>query len=365
MNEISQLLRQEIATHGAISFARFMEIALYCPKIGYYERDSGLIGLAGQFYTSPSLGPLFGQLLATQFAFWSLERRFEDLRWVEGGAHDGTMALAILEWLGKNRPALLERLTYVIVEPSVTRRGWQEQKLAGFTGRVKWVESLAELKRPGVTGVIFSNELIDSFPIQRICWDRSRLQWHERGVALRDNDFVWVRLQRSNVEIQAELKRAGIFISPELLTVLPDGFTIDLSPGATDWWKGAAEALTAGKLMTIDYGYTGEELLAPERSQGTARAYFAQRASDDLLANPGEQDLTAHINFSQLQRVGEGAGLKTEMLVEQERFLSLIFQRDLEYGNTDRWSAAELRQFHSLTHPEHLGKRFRVLVQSR
>jgi SAM-dependent MidA family methyltransferase len=167
------------------------------------------------------------------------------------------------------------------------------------------------------------------------------------------------------VEIQAELKRAGFFLPPELLTVLPDGFTIDLCPKAADWWKEAAGILMAGKLMTIDYGYTAEELLAPERVQGTARAYFGQRVSDDLLATPGEQDITAHINFTQLQRAGESAGLKTEMLLEQERFLSVIFQRDLDYGNTDKWSPAELRQFHSLTHPEHLGKRFRVLVQSR
>src|SRR5436305_8403960 len=130
MNEIRQILHQEIKDRGAISFARFMEVALYCPKSGFYERDPELIGLAGQFYTSASIGPVFGQLLATQFAFWSLESRYQEPFWVEAGAHDGRLASVILEWVGKNRPALLERLTYGIVEPSETRRQWQEQKLA-------------------------------------------------------------------------------------------------------------------------------------------------------------------------------------------------------------------------------------------
>src|SRR5437763_7624784 len=112
MSEIEQGVRQEIARHGPISFARFMELALYCPKIGYYQRDNRVIGLAGDFYTSPSIGPLFGQLLAAQFARWSAASITGQLTWVEAGAHDGTLALAILQWLGKNRPDLLDRLTY-------------------------------------------------------------------------------------------------------------------------------------------------------------------------------------------------------------------------------------------------------------
>jgi SAM-dependent MidA family methyltransferase len=365
MSKIRQLLHEEIASRGAISFARFMEVALYCPNLGFYERDPALIGLAGQFYTSPSLGPLFGQLLATQFAFWSLEARFQELHWVEAGAHDGTLALAILQWLGKNRPALLKRLTYAIVEPSPGHRLWQQQKLAEFVENIRWFGSIEQLKAARLSGIIFSNELLDALPVHRFCWDRSRLSWYERGVSLENDQFTWARMPRTNVEIQAELKRAGYFLTTELLAALPDGFTVDLSPAAGEWWRNAAEALIAGKLMTIDYGYTIEELMLPERAQGTLRAYAGQRVSADLLANPGEQDITAHVNFTQIQRAGESASLKTELLAEQERFLAGVFQRDLDYGNTDKWSAAALRQFHSLTHPEHLGRRFRVLVQSR
>src|SRR4051812_30288307 len=121
MREIEQVVRREITTHGPISLARFMQLALYCPKIGYYERDSHVIGFAGDFYTSPSIGPLFGQLLAVQFAFWSIDSTWQPLSWIEAGAHDGALALAILEWLGKNQPELLDRLSYCIVEPSPVR----------------------------------------------------------------------------------------------------------------------------------------------------------------------------------------------------------------------------------------------------
>src|SRR5882762_1768345 len=110
MSEIEQLVRQEITAHGPISFARFMELALYCPKIGYYERDGRVIGFGGDFYTSASIGPLFGQLLAAQFAFWSVDFASRPLFCVEAGAHDGSLALAILKWPGKKQPELLDRL---------------------------------------------------------------------------------------------------------------------------------------------------------------------------------------------------------------------------------------------------------------
>ncbi len=383
MSEIENPLRQEITRGGPVSFARFMEMALYCPKIGYYERDPGVIGLSSDFYTSSSVGPLFGHLLAIQFASWSVDRPLVPLCWVEAGAHDGTLALSILDWLGKNRPDLLDRLTYVIIEPSASRRLWQEQKLRNFTwaskrpplsprrrgrrssadfGQVRWVESFEELSEKPLNGIIFSNELLDSFPVHRLVWDRSRLEWFERGVTLAENQFTWTKIEQPSIDIEAELRRAGFDLREELLAVLPDAFTIDLSPAAADWWSHAARTLSQGRLLTIDYGYSAEELLRPERSHGTLRAYYRQRISDDVLARPGEQDLTAHVNFTQLQLAGESAGLETEVLTTQEQFLGTIVQQSP--GSRD-WSAAQVRQYQSLTHPEHLGRSFRVLVQSR
>jgi SAM-dependent MidA family methyltransferase len=117
--------------------------------------------------------------------------------------------------------------------------------------------------------------------------------------------------------------------------------------------------------MTIDYGYTAEELLKPERMNGTVRAYYKQRVSDDVLARPGEQDITAHMNFTQVQQIGEEAGLKTEVFLSQERFLSTLLQKEMNEKSGRALSAAERRQFQTLTNPEQMGRTFQVLVQSR
>ena len=118
--------------------------------------------------------------------------------------------------------------------------------------------------------------------------------------------------------------------------------------------------------MTIDYGLASGETISPERRNGTLRAYSKHRAAGDLLANVGEQDITAHVNFETIQAAGEAAGLKTEALISQEKFLTQIAER-LWNSRPDfeRWSSTRVRQFQTLTHPEHLGRAFRVLIQSR
>ena len=121
-----------------------------------------------------------------------------------------------------------------------------------------------------------------------------------------------------------------------------------------------------GKLLTLDYGLTGEEFLSPQRGQGTLRAYFRHVLTADVLAYPGEQDLTAHVNFTELQKTGEAVGLTTDGLTSQSQFLTQIAERawqpNAQFGE---WSAVEQRQFQTLTHPEHLGRNFRVLVQTK
>jgi SAM-dependent MidA family methyltransferase len=174
-------------------------------------------------------------------------------------------------------------------------------------------------------------------------------------------------------------------LPPELLAVLPDGYTIETCPVAENCWREAANVLECGKLMTIDYGLTAEELFSPDRLRGTLRAYSRHHASDDLLANVGKQDLTAHVNFSAIQAAGESVGLRTEMFSTQSQFLTQILEKASKDnslgelvaskrlvplksdggGSEDEWTPAQARQFQTLTHPEHLGRAFRVLVQSR
>jgi SAM-dependent MidA family methyltransferase len=151
----------------------------------------------------------------------------------------------------------------------------------------------------------------------------------------------------------------------KLESILPDNYTIETSPAAEEWWREAAGFLERGKLLAIDYGLTADELFSPSRTNGTLRAYYRHHASDDLLANVGGQDLTAHVNFPAIQKAGEEAGLKTEIFSTQTKFLTQILGKALKDKSFGGWNSRRTRQFQTLTHPEHLGRAFRVLVQSK
>ncbi len=341
-----------------------MELALYCPLCGYYEKKEDTPGRQGDFYTSVSVGRLFGELLALQFAGWLAAEggsQKAEARVIEAGAHDGRLAKDILNWLKLQRPELFGAMEYWIVEPSVQRQVWQAETLTEFGGKVRWVADLKSIAPRSICGVIFSNELLDSLPVHRLGWDAKQGEWFEWGVTVKDDRFVWLRLPKPS-------HAAGftVHVPPKLLAVLPDGFTTEISPAAVNWWREAAGRLERGKLLTLDYGLTAEDFFAPNRASGTLRAYRQHRASDDVLANAGGQDLTTHVNFTAIQSVGEAAGLRTDALVTQAQFLTGIAQGAWhEDGGGGAWTKDHTRQFQTLTHPEHLGRAFRVLIQSR
>jgi SAM-dependent MidA family methyltransferase len=257
-------------------------------------------------------------------------------------------------------------LEYWFIEPSANRQKFQRQRVEKFAGLLRWALSPDHLPDGGIRGVIFSNELLDAFPVHRLRWDARSRRWFEWGVTWEVDQFVWAKMENPSGSWDDVLAESGLHLPGELSAVLPDGFTIDLCPKAGAWWKSAAGKLARGRLLTFDYGLTADQFFAPERSGGTLRAYHKHALAADLLANPGEQDLTAHVNFTQLQRAGENAGLNTEGLVSQARFLTQIFERAWNGQKTFAdWSAAKVGQFQTLTHPEHLGRSFRVLTQSR
>ena len=364
MNSPAFLIREEIRRSGPVSFARFMELALYAPGCGYYERRRE-IGRRGDFFTSVSVGPVFGELLAFQFAQW-LEKIAPPpppakLQIVEAGAHNGQLALDLLGWLRQRRPALFAGLEYCLIEPSPIRRAWQERITGAGVPNVRWVANLAELGPRRVRGIIFSNELLDAMAAYRLCWDAAGQKWMEWRVDWEGNGFAWQK-SRPSPDLAVLLP----VIPAELAAVLPDGFVIELSPAALQWWTGAAESLESGKLLTMDYGLDAGEWLRPERAAGTLRAYAGHRVCENILASPGEQDLTAHVNFSAVREAGEGAGLQTEEFVRQSKFLTDIFRRaQAAPEDFGEWTPARVKQFQTLTHPAHLGHRFRALLQSR
>jgi SAM-dependent MidA family methyltransferase len=361
LKELPGIVRREIQAREVISFARFMELALYCPESGYYERIKNNAGQRGDYYTSVSVGSLFGDLLACQFATWLAQAASGACRLLEAGAHDGQLAADILSWLQTRRPELFKAVEYWIFEPSVGRQRRQEKRLRSFAGKVRWFDGWQSVPKEGVHGVIFANELLDAMPVHRLGWDAGAQAWFEWGVGAAGEEFVWRKMPVS-AEAMAHLPD----LPSELSAVLPNGFVTEVSPAVNGWWRRAAEVLRQGNLLTFDYGLSAVEFFSPERTCGTLRAYRQHRMSDDLLGAVGEQDLTAHVNFTAIQEAGESAGLKTDGLFSQAHFLTRIVQAAEQAGSIlGAWSADRVRQFQTLTHPEHLGTRFTVLVQSR
>ena len=360
-----------------------MELALYCPDTGYYERDDDTVGRRGDFYTSISVGPVFGELLALQFAEWINQLTSRDepsgsyikpgspkagvpaqkFLLIEAGAHAGQLAKDILTWLQRWRSGLFAQIEYWIIEPSIRRQQWQRQSLVEFCGHVYWADSPAAIGRVRLraTGVFFANELFDAMPVRRFGWDARRRAWFEWGVTWTGDCFSWVRLPESRTMVSPPLE-----LPFGLLECLPDGFTTEICPLAGQWWGEAAGVLACGKWLTIDYGLESEEFFAPHRTQGTLRAYRKHQSSGDPLANPGQQDLTAHVNFSQIRAAGEAAGLRTEKVSSQAQFLTGIAVRFWQSPERNGvWTAKQSRELQTLIHPQHLGRAFRVLLQTR
>jgi SAM-dependent MidA family methyltransferase len=356
MNSITRQIQEEIRRTGPISFAQFMELALYAPGLGYYERQRQ-IGRGGDFFTSVSVGSLFGEMLAFQFAqWWDHDSASGPLQMIEAGAHQGALACDILDWFGQWRPDLLARLDYCLVEPSPLHRQWQTEKLHRWLSKVNWVAGISELPPGPANRILFCNEFLDAMPVHCLAWSAEKKQWQECMVTCAEDGFAW--------ELGGATRSPKV--DPELADVLPDGFNIEYSPAALDWWKQAAQQVLNGRMVTIDYGLTEAERFRPERHDGTLRAFAGHHLVSDPLQHPGECDITAHVDFSAIEQAGLAAGLKTEDFVRQEKFLTQILAKtEAVPGRFAAWTPARVKQFQTLTHPEHLGRAFRVLVQSR
>src|SRR5258707_2086533 len=217
------IIREEIKKSDVLPFARFMELALYHPDGGYYEREQ-TPGRRGDFYTSVSVGNLFGELLAFQFAEW-LEAEVQSpkskVQIAEAGAHDGQLAKDILNWLQIHRAKLFEKIEYIIIESSRRRQQWQRETLKEFSGKVAW---LADFKNFKLSGILFSNELLDAFPVHRFGWDAKEEKWFEWGVGFDGGKFIWTRMPETH-----HSSLITHHVPAELLAVLPDNYIIESS----------------------------------------------------------------------------------------------------------------------------------------
>jgi SAM-dependent MidA family methyltransferase len=307
---------------------------------------------------------MFAELLAVQFAAWfAAADKFAPLELIESGAHDGTLAQDLLAWFRDSEPGLFGRLSYRIIEPSAQCRQWQRHTLEQFDPKVSWLDHPADLARASGKfspyRILFANELLDAFPVRRWIWEATSRSWHESAVMLDAGGFAWTKLPPSPDRPPPEAPTG-------LLDILPNGFVAEQSPAAALWWRMAARHLGPGRMVAFDYGYSDEERWLPERSRGTLRAFSRHRAVSNVLARPGEQDITAHVDFGAIAGAGESESFLTGPFTTQERFLGQIAASLATRSETlAHWTPGKLRQFQTLTHPDQMGRAFHVLVQSR
>ncbi|MBI4025098.1 MAG: SAM-dependent methyltransferase [Verrucomicrobia bacterium] len=344
MSPLQSLIHSEIHERKLMSFARFMELALYHPEWGYYAKKDAIqnIGRGGDFFTSAAVGPLFGRLLARQFAdWWNEMERPNPFHIIECGGLDGRLAADVLAFLQQDSPSCHEAVRYVLAEP-LPRLARSQKETLSHCSRVEWTPSVANVQMDA--GVIFGNELLDAFPVHSLEWRQA--MWRERCVTFSGENLTWT-LQDCPGPL-----RAG----------LPEDYMgrVEVSPSVARWLETAVHALHRGRILLLDYGWTDEEYFQATRPEGTIRAYHRHQRMDDVLANPGEQDLTAHVRWTPLIRAAKHLGLCVTEFIQQGRWLTRILARQ-------PWplAPAEVRQFHTLTHPEMMGTPFRALVLSK
>jgi SAM-dependent MidA family methyltransferase len=328
--ELAEFIRDTIHARGPQPFAWFMEQALYHPEHGYYSTGRAAIGRHGDYFTNVSVGPIFGRLLAAQFAeIWEQLDKIDNFVIVEEGAHHGDFARDVLECARERFPEFYSALRYRIVEPFAALQDRQSQTLGSFGNKVQWLKTLTPF-----VGVHFSNELLDAMPGNL----RGKL------VGLDGDDFIFVEQS----------------ISPEL----------QRNAAALNWINNVAANLQRGFVITIDYGFP----------RNAFRESLQVRAQHRHLDSPFEQighaDITMHINWSDIAERAEANGLRVAGFTDQHHFLTGILSRWPELLQTRSLDSTVLsgrvqntgidgklgRELQTLLHPEMLGRAFQVLA---
>lgn len=339
-------LRDKIRRSGAISFPDFMAAALYDPQDGYYARPTGQVGRAGDFFTSVSVGSLFGRLLARHIAEWHRESG-SPARWrvIETGANDGSLAEDILAELARLSADV--GLEYALIEPLPRLAAAQRERLPQVTVH----ESAAALTGDPLPSFVFGNEVIDALPFHLIESDGSG--WIELGVTLDDaENFTWQPLGPATMVAH--------------LPVFPAGYRTEIRSRTRDFLKPLAAAMDGGRMLWLDYGYPRDDYYHESRTTGTLRTFSRHRAAENPLETPGEIDITAHVDFTALAEDLEALGGKVLRHEPQGRFLTHLARPwllEME-GRTDDEAKKDLRAFQTLTHPGHLGAKFHVMEAS-
>ncbi len=362
MSELADRLSQRIRREGPITFHEWMKAALYDPQQGYYCRpDRERWGRAGDYRTSPERSFLFAATLARYFA-----RLYEKLgspqTWtiVEAGGGEGHFAETVLQTLKSYFPAVFSVTRYLFDEASPDSSARAEVRLAEFRNQVEF-KRLDELE-PLNPGIVFSNELLDAFPVHRVTMKDGQLQ--EFYVRLNsDGGFDWITgtLSTERLAQRVAALRPG----------LGDREIVEVNLDLEDWFKMVSQRIQQGYLVTIDYGTEASDSFgATQPRRGTLRAFQRHQFADDVLTRPGEQDITSTVDWSLVKDLGAKYGFETIAFERQDKFLleaGLLDEMELRVNEADQESEKQILRSlaREMILPGGMAESFQVLVQQR
>ena len=344
-------------------------MALYDPEFGYYRSHAQRIGREGDFYTSSHLHPVFGAMVAKQTVeMWQILGRPGDFTILEMGAGEGHVCRDIMAWLRRgmdggskeegeedhSRHEFYESLRYVIVEKNHRQILRQKEHIGDHGKRVSWLDEAAGAGE--ITGCVFSNELLDAFPVHLV---RMEEELKEVFVDHDGRAFRETPGPLSSDLLSRHFSRAGIRLEP--------GHVTEVNLRIRDWLSEVNTVLGRGFIFTVDYGYPAAEYYSEDRNRGTLMCYYRHQLSEDPFAHIGEQDITAHVDFSSLKYWGEEMGITTVGYCSQGAFL-LSIGIDAEIARIARTSPDylfELARIKKLFMPQGLGESHKVMIQSK
>ena len=318
--ELSTRIAAEIARHGGwLSFARYMEMALYEPGLGYYSNPGQVFGAAGDFVTAPELTPLFGATLARQVSPWLKDPALAGSGQVvlEVGGGSGMLAAQLLNALDNVGH---HEVRYLILELSAERREHQRQTLKslapGLMDRVGWLDTFPE----SFAGVVVANELLDAMPVQLFEWQAdAEAELQEMGVTWVDGQFAWA-LRPADAVLTENVTALRNRLGPEGAQ-WHSPYRSEICPAQQAWMRTLADCMTAGVVMLLDYGFAAPEYYHPQRDQGTLMCHYRHRSHADPFLWPGLSDITAHVDFTALARAATAEGFSLVGYTSMAAFL--------------------------------------------
>ncbi len=356
MNPLRQKIEQEIRERGPLPFSRYMELCLYDPEYGYYSRHAAQFGKAGDFYTSSDVHAVFGRLMARQFEeMWRTLGSPARIELVELGPGRGLFAQDVLAWSEKKFPDFFKALHYILVERSPALRERIKTTMASAleSGRASCISESQSVSAEEPT-IVFANEFCDAFPVEILSTEGTL------RIDTRDGNFIESWAPPSSAELE--------FL--DRYSVHPEAYErIETQLAAQQFMDRISATLQRGFFIAIDYGYTREEQLAG-RHRGTLKALREHSVSANPYEAPGEQDITADVNFTAVAAVAEKHGLLTHKLITQSQFLMGVgeanqFSDAFEECRLPQERAKVALQLKHLVTPAGMGESFQVLIGSK